>query len=74
MTCVRCGLCCKDCGDIPGGTSDRGKCPALIMIGEKATCRIERDDGKENKPELCNDYPFPDIDNGKCARELEEGK
>ncbi len=58
-------------GDIGGvGYRDWGHCSALKFEGKKAICEIEQNRGHEAKPDVCQQYPFPDIDNGKCQREL----
>lgn len=71
MTCQRCGLCCMNCGDLSGDAqTDFGPCSGLTFENGLAVCLIEENSGKEFKPDVCNAYPFPDIDGGKCQREL----
>ncbi len=71
--CQRCGLCCKGRGDIAYGcdtVAEDTDCPALEFDGAVAICAIERDCGKSEKPRVCKEYPFADMDNGMCEREL----
>jgi Fe-S-cluster containining protein len=65
MTCQRCGLCCQSCGDLYAGTKEHGVCPQFEMKNGVASCKVY-----EQRPQVCRDYPFADIDNGKCFREL----
>ncbi len=70
--CQRCGLCCMQCGDLAGDAqTDSGQCSGLFFESGKAICRVQKEWGYEEKPEVCKQYPFPDIDGGKCARELD---
>ncbi len=69
--CQRCGLCCKGIGDMYLREPDYGDCPWLEFDNKGlATCTVERDYGRAEKPRECRDYPFPDIDGGKCHREI----
>lgn len=66
--CERCGECCKHCGDLAYGEgSDQGVCPALKYDGEIAICECQ-----DMKPDVCEAYPFPDMDGGKCMRQLKK--
>ena len=68
--CLRCGLCCQDCGDFAGDAqTDSGLCSGLAFEGKTAVCLIQ-----DMKPDVCKAYPFPDMDGGKCQRELAEAK
>ncbi len=60
-----------NCGDIAAVEGpDSGRCSALEFENDKAVCRIQKEWGYEEKPDICKRYPFPDIDGGKCHREL----
>ena len=71
--CRRCGLCCKGRGDIAYGCDtvySDADCPALRFDGKVAVCEIHEGNGMFEKPRVCQEYPFPDMDNGMCEREL----
>ncbi len=70
--CERCGRCCQGIGDMYLGSPEDGDCPWLVFESKLAVCTVERDCGREEKPWVCRAYPFPDIDNGKCQRQLNE--
>jgi Fe-S-cluster containining protein len=57
------------CGDLYAGTSEHGICPQLVIGDGIATCKVYDD-----RPKVCREYPFADIDGGKCFRELKEMK
>ncbi len=73
--CQRCGLCCQNCGDIgDDAQTDSGPCSCLSFENGLAVCWIQKEWGYGMKPEVCQAYPFPDIDGGKCHRELAQEK
>ena len=71
MKCQRCGMCCKGRGDLAYGCDtieSDADCPALSFDENGlATCEIY-----DCRRSFCEEYPFPDMDNGMCEREQKE--
>lgn len=68
--CLRCGLCCMGRGDLAFGDDDVSweehvPCPGLTFNNGIAECEIY-----DNRRDCCEEYPFPDMDNGLCERQL----
>ena len=65
MNCRRCGLCCQGRGDLWYGEDDGSDCSQLLIKDGIATCLMQGD-----KRSFCNEYPFPDIDDGLCEQQM----
>ncbi len=67
--CSQCGLCCLECGDMYNREGEGGICPQLDYDDNgKAFCKVEREIGRWEKPQVCKDYPFEHMD-GKCKKD-----
>ncbi len=63
--CKRCGMCCKGRGDMAGVDESLEDCSELSFDSSGlAVCGVH-----QFKPSICQDYPFPDMDNGMCERQ-----
>ena len=68
--CLRCGLCCMGRGDLAYGDDgvpwyEEIPCPALLFDEGVASCDVYH-----CRLSVCHDYPFSDIDDGLCERQL----